>query len=63
MSENSVQRVRNLDYRSSSPEKCMRDRISVSEDGVDYGLHHIYIMIYIVIIIERCYRELFRLKN
>ena len=39
MSENSVERVRNLDYRSSSPEKCMRDRMSVSEDGVDYGLN------------------------
>ena len=39
ISANSVQRVRNLDYRSSSPERCMRDRISVSKDGVDHGLN------------------------
>ena len=38
ISANSVQRVRNRDYRSSSPERCMRERMSVSEDGVDHGL-------------------------
>ena len=35
----SVQSVRNRDCRSSSPEKCMRDRISVLEDGEDHGLN------------------------
>ena len=38
ISENSVQIVRNRDYRSSSPERCMRERMSVSESGVDHGL-------------------------
>ena len=39
ISENSLQSVRNRDCRSSSPEKCMRDRISVLEDGADHGLN------------------------
>ena len=39
ISENSVQSVRNRDFRSSSPEKWMSYWISVSEDGVDHGLN------------------------
>ena len=39
VSENSVQSVRNRDCRSSSLEKCMRDLISVLEDGADHGLN------------------------
>ena len=39
ISENSVQSVRNRDCRSSLPEKCMRYRISVLEDGEDHGLN------------------------
>ena len=35
ISANSVQSVRNRDCRSSSPERCMRERMSVSESGVD----------------------------
>ena len=38
ISANSVQRVRNRDCRSSSPERCMRERMSVSEYDVDHGL-------------------------
>ena len=39
ISANTVQRVRNRDCGSSSPEKCMRDRISVLEGGVDDALN------------------------
>ena len=35
ISANSVQSVRNRDCRSSSPERCMRERISVSESDVE----------------------------
>ena len=38
VSANSVQRVRNRDCRSSSPERCTRAIMSVSEDVVDHGL-------------------------
>ena len=38
ISANSVQSVRNRDCRSSSPERCVRERMSVSEDVVDHGL-------------------------
>ena len=37
ISANSAQRVRNRDCRSSSPKKCMRERMSVSENVVDRG--------------------------
>ena len=33
-----LQRVRNRDCKSSSPERYMRDRMSVSEDVVEHGL-------------------------
>ena len=36
----------NRDYRLSSPERCMRERMSVSEDVVDHGLRFSFIMIY-----------------
>ena len=39
ISGNSVQSVRKRDCRSSSREKCMRDRISLLEDGEDHGLN------------------------
>ena len=39
ISKNSVQRVRNRDRRSSSPEKCMRGRISVFYHDL-YRHHH-----------------------
>ena len=38
ISANSVQRVRNRDSRSSSPERCIRKRMTVSEYDVDHGL-------------------------
>ena len=37
ISANAVQRVRNRDCRSSSPERCMSERMSVSEYVVDHG--------------------------
>ena len=40
----------NRDYRLSSPERCMRERMSVSENVVDHGLRFTFIMIYFVII-------------
>ena len=39
ISENSVQSVRKRDCRFSSPEKCMRDRISLLEGREDHGLN------------------------
>ena len=36
ISANSVQRVRNRDCRSSSPERSLRERMSVSDNVVDH---------------------------